>query len=63
MITFFKAYPISRPPKNLLPTEADIEVKVSVFTTIIILNHHKQMRTAIMYVRHLYVVHPCTNTI
>jgi hypothetical protein len=35
------AYPISNPPKNPPPIEADIEVKVSVFIIIIGLNHHK----------------------
>jgi hypothetical protein len=53
LITFFKAYPISRPPKNPPPILVDIEVKVSVFIIIIlVLNHHKnkQKHALIMYV-------------
>jgi hypothetical protein len=42
MITFFKAYPMSIPPKNPPPIEADIEVRVSVFIIILVLNHHKR---------------------
>jgi hypothetical protein len=60
LITFFKAYPISNPPKNPPPIEADIEVKVSVFATIIIvLNHHNQTNAIIMYVHGFYLVHIC----
>jgi hypothetical protein len=48
---------MSIPPKNPPPIEADIEVKVSVFTTIIGLNHHKQKHVLIMDVHGFYLVH------